>query len=613
MSKRFSKTGWIIIVALLCLALPVFPACTTEGGGGGGGGNNQTLPSTYIGSGQLDGNGIPVDFFSDINVRKGFCYAFDYETYLQDALNGQGVQIGSPIVDGLYGFDPNSPKYTYDADMATQYFKLAYNGQVWEKGFKFTVLYNVGNLARLTACQILQQDLFKINPLFEVDIAALAWPNMLQKIFGTRDMPLFQIGWLADYPHADDFVEPFMNTHGAFSEWQAYGNAALDAQLKAALQELDTAKQLQDYQDLAKKYYDDAPAIMLAQPAVNRYMSPFIHGYVYNVMENWNGGHLINLTKANDVTGLPAGSPTYQNNGIYVGETIGDAASLDPAWIYDTSSGALVNLIYDTLIYFHADQTGEFDGLLADNWTFDDATATWTFHLRADQKFSNGDTVTASDVKYSIFRAMILDRPGGPMWMLYGALLDGSGSGDYSSVTDEFNAIDATMTVIDPQTIAFHLAGAYWKLPFMQIMCGGWAGIVDESYVQGLGGWDGTANGITAVQHPATADATVLYDAPVGSGPWMLSNWDHGVSTTLTKNPNYTRTTVPFNTVIFKVVDEWTDRKLDLQSGAADYVDVPAANYPDMDTAPGIQSFKLLPTLECDAIFFNFLIGGPSS
>src|SRR5215216_2456884 len=36
--------------------------------------------SPYIGSGQLDGNGIPADFFGDIHIRKAFSYSFDFET-----------------------------------------------------------------------------------------------------------------------------------------------------------------------------------------------------------------------------------------------------------------------------------------------------------------------------------------------------------------------------------------------------------------------------------------------------------------------------------------------------------------------------------------------------
>jgi len=46
--------------------------------------------NTYIASGTLDGNGIPTDFFTDMDVRKGFNYAFDWETYINKGLYGRG-------------------------------------------------------------------------------------------------------------------------------------------------------------------------------------------------------------------------------------------------------------------------------------------------------------------------------------------------------------------------------------------------------------------------------------------------------------------------------------------------------------------------------------------
>ena len=54
--------------------------------------------STLIGSGQLDGNGIPTDFFSDIDVRKGFAYAFDWDT--RDLSDGAEYNIRARATDG---------------------------------------------------------------------------------------------------------------------------------------------------------------------------------------------------------------------------------------------------------------------------------------------------------------------------------------------------------------------------------------------------------------------------------------------------------------------------------------------------------------------------------
>jgi peptide/nickel transport system substrate-binding protein len=254
--------------------------------------------SSYIGSGALDGEGIPTDFFSDLDVRIGCCYAFDYETYIHDALNDQGEQRGSPVVEGLYGYDPNAPMYEYDLDKAAEHLQAAWGGELWENGCKFTLLYNAGNLPRKTACELLAEGLSKVNSKFQVSIQPLAWPTILGKIFGTRDMPMFQIGWLPDYPHADNFIVPFMASYGTFSYFQGYGSAELDAEIAAAFQETNLAQQQVMYNALQQRYYDDAPGIVLAQPIVRRYFTTYIGGFYYNPCESSYAGRVYDLSKS---------------------------------------------------------------------------------------------------------------------------------------------------------------------------------------------------------------------------------------------------------------------------------------------------------------------------
>ncbi|MGD8993412.1 MAG: ABC transporter substrate-binding protein, partial [Desulfobacterales bacterium] len=88
-----------------------------------------------IGSGKLDGNGIPPDFFTDINVRKAFLHAFDRETYKQDVFHGLVIMPTSPNVEGL-PYHKEVPVYDFDLKKAAEYMKKAWGGQVWEKGFK---------------------------------------------------------------------------------------------------------------------------------------------------------------------------------------------------------------------------------------------------------------------------------------------------------------------------------------------------------------------------------------------------------------------------------------------------------------------------------------------
>jgi len=611
MSKRLSKMGWIVLVALLSLALVVWPACTTQGEQEE---EEEPLCSLYIGSGKLDGDGIPVDFFSDIHVRKAFCYAFDYNTYIAQALSGQGVQRGSPVVEGLYGYDPGTPMYSYDLDQAVAEMKLAWGGQAWEKGFRFTLLYNAGNLPRKTACDMISQKWASIgaNPAyldpidptrFQVSVQALAWPTILGKIFGTRDMPMFQIGWLPDYPHADNFIVPFMGSHGTFSYYQGYGDTALDADIAAAFQDTNPVTQQQKYDALQQRYYDDAPGIVLAQPIARRYFTAHITGFGYNPCESAYQGRLYDLVKAD------AGGPVpFKNPTSFIQESIGDADSLDPAWCYDTASGENIGHIYETLIYYDGNSTGTFVPVLAtDTGTFNATDNTLRFTIKTGVKFHSGNTLTPQDVEYSFERAMTQDRPGGPIWMFYQALL---GEDVWSYDDTDWASIDASIEV-DGQDVVFALAGSYWALPFMQVLCGQWASIVEKQWCIDEGDWDGTEGDIVNHLHPEEPGDTVLFDKCNGTGPWKLQTWTSGVSITKVRFDDYWQGAAQFQYVYYNINEEWSNRKLKLLAGDADLVYVPATNFAEMDEEPGLNVFKNLPSLSIDAFFFNMIVCGP--
>src|SRR5215472_7705338 len=54
----------------------------------------------YIGSGVLDGHGIPPHFFSDVHVRRAFCCCFDSVRYLKEAVLNVSIRIVGPIPSG---------------------------------------------------------------------------------------------------------------------------------------------------------------------------------------------------------------------------------------------------------------------------------------------------------------------------------------------------------------------------------------------------------------------------------------------------------------------------------------------------------------------------------
>lgn len=263
--------------------------------------------SGFIGSGALDGEGIPSDFFTDIHVRKGFALAFDYDTYLADALLGEGTMLGSPLVDGLAGYDADLPKYTQDLEAAADEFALAWGGALdpseMTPGFEFTMVYNSGNIPRKTACEILSEALYSICVNYTVLIQPMAWPTILDNIFTETEtskgpLPLFQIGWIADYPDADNFITPFMFSEGDFAYYQDYGSPAVDAMIEAARFMANGPARDAAYADIHNAYYDDPGGIMLAQPLGRRFFTKYISGFYFNPTIPGTPGPLYEMSKS---------------------------------------------------------------------------------------------------------------------------------------------------------------------------------------------------------------------------------------------------------------------------------------------------------------------------
>jgi peptide/nickel transport system substrate-binding protein len=252
---------------------------------------------TYIGSGQLDGEGVPPDFFTDVDVRKGFSYAFKYDQYIEEVWLGEAIRLGSPIIDGLLFYDPDYAQYEYDADLATQHFQAAWGGELWEKGMKLTLCYNTGNVMRKAACDILAESLAAINEKFQISVLPMAWPTFLASS-RAHELACFLVGWGADYPDPDNFITPYMHSAGTFGGAQGYGSAELDAKIAAARTEQDSTVREGLYAELAQIYHDDPPGIMLGQPTGRRFFTKYITGFYFNPIISGAPGPLEFMSKS---------------------------------------------------------------------------------------------------------------------------------------------------------------------------------------------------------------------------------------------------------------------------------------------------------------------------
>jgi len=236
-----------------------------------------------VGSGKLDGSGIPPDFFSDVHVRKAFAYGFDYQTFIRDGYRGKAIQPNGPIIQGLLGYDPSLPKYTFDKNKAIAEFKEALGGKLWDTGFKFTLTFNTGNAVREVGARLVKDTIESLNPKFKIDIRNLQWSSFLGNA-NQHKGTLYALGWVVDYPDPDDFAQPFLSSKGNYPTNNSYRNADADRLVQEAAVTTDPAKRKEIYKKLTQIAYNDVPGIYAAQPTAFKVMRSWVKGWYWNTV-----------------------------------------------------------------------------------------------------------------------------------------------------------------------------------------------------------------------------------------------------------------------------------------------------------------------------------------
>jgi len=244
-----------------------------------------TSANPYVGSGSLDGGGIPPDFFSDPDVRKGFAYSMDYAGFIEDFHLGKGTQARGVIPRALPGYDPNVSYYTHDLEKARSHFQRAWEGKVWENGFQFTIIYNEGNPERQTICQILKAGVEALNPKFKIDVRPIQWSTYLDAMTGSK-LPMFAGGWGADYPDAYNFLFPFLHSKGHYPVLQGYQNPEIDKLIEQSVAELDLEKRRGLYRRILELAHEDVPQLVIVDRPTIRVQRSWVSGFAHHPVLN---------------------------------------------------------------------------------------------------------------------------------------------------------------------------------------------------------------------------------------------------------------------------------------------------------------------------------------
>ncbi|MBI4063042.1 MAG: ABC transporter substrate-binding protein [Elusimicrobia bacterium] len=219
-----------------------------------------TKGNPYAGSGKLDGNGIPADFFTDKDVRLGFSYAYDQNVTVNQIYRGTARLARGVIPPDLIGYNNNQPIRQAAPQKAVEHFKKAFGGKLWQTGFKMVLPFNAGNDIRQTASNIFKKNIEFINPKFRVDVRPIQWSTLLTDESHNK-LPMRYTAWLADFPDPHNFAFTYLHKDGAQSNRYGYNNPAATKLVERAVLETDPKEREKLYFELTRLAYEEAPFI----------------------------------------------------------------------------------------------------------------------------------------------------------------------------------------------------------------------------------------------------------------------------------------------------------------------------------------------------------------
>jgi ABC-type transport system substrate-binding protein len=213
--------------------------------------------------------------FTDVRVRRAFNHAINREKLVK-LLNGRGVAARGVLPPNLPGADPAAPGYQYDPGKARSLLEDAgvrrgYAPELWLRA----------DQTALTLAQSIQQDLALVG--IEAVLKPLAWGPLLEAIRQPRTAQLFQLGWEADFPDPDNFLNVLLTQR----QWGAnndtfYYNPRVDGLIDQAAPLADLARRYELYREAERIVMEDAPWVPLYNPVTYAVRQAWVRDYQLN-------------------------------------------------------------------------------------------------------------------------------------------------------------------------------------------------------------------------------------------------------------------------------------------------------------------------------------------
>ena len=216
--------------------------------------------------------------FDDVKVRQAFNLALDKRRMVRLVFQDTVPVANGIVPPNMPGYqNPDLSDYEFDPERALELIAESSYEDVSELPDITLNVSGTGGAVGPVIEAIIES--YKTNLGIEIAVEQAPWAEFLDDL-NRPDMPyqLYQLGWTADYPDPQDFLEILFHSDSAQNHGN-YSNPELDALLDQARGTPDVEERLALYQQAEQMILDDAAWIPIYFSVDNWLVKPYVQNF----------------------------------------------------------------------------------------------------------------------------------------------------------------------------------------------------------------------------------------------------------------------------------------------------------------------------------------------
>lgn len=211
--------------------------------------------------------------FDDEKVRQAFAYATNKEGIAKVLLQKTVIPAKGILPPGIPGYNTALRGLSYDPELAQE--TLQQSGYQ-EAADLPPIVFGVSGIGETDPLAAALTEMYVGTLGVDIEINQVPWDSFQQDLYD-HTFQMFMLGWVADYPDAEDFLDVLFYSDSEQNH-SRYSNPEVDRLLEEARSEPDHEARMKLYQQAEEIIVTEAPWIPIYHGTTYLLVKPYVEG-----------------------------------------------------------------------------------------------------------------------------------------------------------------------------------------------------------------------------------------------------------------------------------------------------------------------------------------------